>query len=264
MSVPDEVLMAYADGELSGAEHAAERAQVEAAMKADPEVARKVERHRAMRLRMNATFDRVLDEPVPDRLIAAVRKTPAGKVTDINRMRAKRVAAAPPPASDVPTRSARSLKWSHWGAAAASFVIGAIIAHFALTSSEANDPIVSRGGHLVAQAGLAAALSNQLASQQATSAPVQIGTTFKTKAGEYCRTFTLRENDPVGGLACLSGSTWNINTLARVSPSPGADGTYRQAGTAMPAAVRAAVEEQIVGDPLDSSGEAQARTSGWK
>jgi hypothetical protein len=264
MSVPDELLMAYADGELSGAERAAERAQVEAAMRADPEIARKVEKHRAMRRRMNATFDRVLDEPVPDRLIAAVRKTPAGKVTDINRMRAKRVATAPPPSSDIPTRTARSVKWSHWGAAAASFVIGAIVAHFALTSSAADGPIASRGGHLVAQAGLADALSNQLASQQATTAPVQIGTTFKTKAGEYCRTFTLRENEPVGGLACLSGSTWSINTLARVSPLPGADGTYRQAGTAMPAAVRAAVEEQIVGDPLDSSAEAQARTAGWK
>lgn len=32
----------------------------------------------------------------------------------------------------------------------------------------------------------------------------------------------------------------------------------------MPDAVRAAVEAQIVGDPLDSSGEAQAKNNSWK
>ena len=49
MSIPEELLMAYADGELDGAEHAAERAQVEAAMKADPAVARRVEGIKALR-----------------------------------------------------------------------------------------------------------------------------------------------------------------------------------------------------------------------
>jgi hypothetical protein len=32
----------------------------------------------------------------------------------------------------------------------------------------------------------------------------------------------------------------------------------------MPAPVLAAVESEIAGDPLDASGEAQARNSGWK
>jgi hypothetical protein len=32
----------------------------------------------------------------------------------------------------------------------------------------------------------------------------------------------------------------------------------------MPAAVRNEVEAQIVGEPLDSSAEAQAKNSGWK
>jgi len=32
----------------------------------------------------------------------------------------------------------------------------------------------------------------------------------------------------------------------------------------MPAAIRDAVEAQIVGDPLDSSAEAHAKDNGWK
>ena len=158
----------------------------------------------------------------------------------------------------------RGVRWSHWGAAAASFVIGVVVARFALVSPERGGPIVARGGQLVAQAGLAAALSNQLASAQAQDAAVRIGSSFKTKSGEYCRTFTLREGETLGGLACRSGDAWNVNTLARVTPSPGADGSYRQAGAEIPPAVLAAVEEQIVGDPLDASAEAQAKSNGWK
>jgi hypothetical protein len=260
MSIPDELLMAYADGELNDAAHAAERAQVEAAMKADTDIARRVEKHRALRGRLSASFDRVLEEPVPDRLIAAIRRAPAATtatVSDLSSARAAKAAAA--------GAAKPRAKWSgpQWGAMAASLVIGAIIGHVALQSPDAS-PIVARDGHLVAQAGLADALSNQLASTQTVNSPVQIGTSFKAKDGAYCRTFVLHEGDAVGGLACRAGKDWNVNTLARAEATPGADGGYRPAGSEMPDAVRAAVEAQIVGDPLDSSGEAQAKSSGWK
>jgi hypothetical protein len=39
---------------------------------------------------------------------------------------------------------------------------------------------------------------------------------------------------------------------------------YRPAGSEMPAAVRAAVEQQIAGEPLDAAGEAQAKKGYWK
>ena len=288
MSIPDEVLMAYADGELNDAEHAAERAQVEAAIKADAEVARRVEQHRALRARLNASFDRVLDEPVPDRLIAAIRRGPsagtsdngsrsplgtearpsadsaeseprrAASISDLSTARAAKAAAAAGAA-----KSRAQWSWPQWGAMAASLVVGAIIGHVALKSPELS-PIVARDGHLVAQANLADALSNQLASTQSANAPVQIGTSFKAKDGAYCRTFVLHGGEAVGGLACRAGKEWNVNTLARAEAAHGADGGYRPAGSEMPAAVRSAVEAQIVGDPLDSSGEAQAKNNGWK
>jgi hypothetical protein len=327
--ITEELLMAYADGELDGAEHATDRARIEAAMRADPEIVRRVEKHRAMRRELGATFDHVLDEPVPDRLIAAIRRGPAksegasaqggtgapaagtagggavrdgGSHTDSSRGSVQprapgdRASGTPPAAlppgasssaetAESPTRraalisdlsaaraakaetSARAAKarawgWPQWGAMAASLVVGAIIGHVALQSPELGS-IASRGGHLVAQGGLADALSNQLASTQRTNAPVQIGTSFKSKDGAYCRTFVLHEGDPVGGLACRAGDAWNVHTLARAETTPGSDGGYRPAGSDMPAAVRDAVEAQIVGDPLDSDGEAQAKNSGW-
>jgi hypothetical protein len=355
--------MAYADGELDGAEHAADRARIEAAMRADPEVVRRIESHRALRRQLGATFDRVLDEPVPDRLIAAVRRasaradgdsgTPAAtdaadaRATGVGATREERGTGAQAPTRDSAgrgeprlegsrsrpadethaaerantsgetrttyegrgapsaarapgasigdnpaepsTRSAisvtdlsaaraakaeaaeRSAKsrtsWGlpQWAALAASLILGAIIGHLALKSPELS-PIASKNGHLVAQGNLADALSNQLASTQSTTAPVQIGTTFKAKSGTYCRTFVLHEGegDSLGGLACRADNEWNVNTLARADTSPGDDGGYRPAGSEMPAAVLNAVEGQIVGDPLDSSAEAHAKGSGWK
>lgn len=262
MSIPEERLMAYADGELDGAEHAAERAQIEAAMKADAAVANRVEKHRALRRQIGGAFSAVLDEPVPDRLLAAVRTTPASvaaSVTDLGSVRAARSAQA---AASTERRRA-AWGWTQWGAMAASLVFGAIIGRVALRSPEAG-PIATNNGRLVAQAELDLALSSQLASEQVAAAPVHIGVSFKTKAGEYCRTFVVQQGDTLSGLACRDGSAWNVHTLARTEARTGGDGGYQQAGTELPAAVRAAVEDQIEGEPLDAAAEAQARTNGWK
>ena len=262
--LPEELLMAYADGELNAPDKAAERAQVEAAMKTNPDVARRVEEHKALRAKLSGTFDRVLSEPVPDRLLTAVRSTPRKQatVTDLSQARAAR-ADSTASAQDTLGNTRSVWSWPQWGAMAASLIIGAVVGHVALKSPELG-PIASRDGHLVAQAGLAEALSTQLASTQSAMAPVQIGTSFKSKSGDYCRTFVVREGDAVGGLACHNGDMWNVRTLARVDATGEATGGFRTAASEMPAAVRTAVEEQIVGDPLDSGGEAQALKQHWK
>ena len=71
-------LMAYADGELDPVE----RAQVEAAIGGDPSLARRVEKHRALRSKVSSAFNSVLDEPVPERLLNAVRGAPAAARDD--------------------------------------------------------------------------------------------------------------------------------------------------------------------------------------
>src|SRR5688572_6752301 len=98
MKFPPETLMAYADGELD----ADTRRAIEAEMAVDPQVAQEVERHRALRAQVGGAFAGVLDEPMPDRLLRAAKKSPAS------------TSEQPP----------RRWSWPEWTSIAASLLIG--------------------------------------------------------------------------------------------------------------------------------------------
>jgi anti-sigma factor RsiW len=272
MSIPDETLMAYADGELEPAQ----RAEVEAALVADSKLAERVEQHRALRRKLNAAFDPVLLETVPDAMIAkihapAAAATPSGAaapgatITDLRRVRAARAAEAKEAAAFARRAETPSRPWTwfEWTAVAASIALGAVIAHLALNSAETSR-IGIESGQLVAQADLAEALSTQLVIDQAADAPVQIGVSFKSKSGDTCRTFTVKEQSVIGGLACRQGNEWRVQMLADAPAGANTPGGYKPAGGSLPAAVLAAVEQQIEGEALDASGEAEARARSWQ
>ncbi len=271
MTIPDETLMAYADGELEPAQ----RAEVEAAIAADPQLATRVAQHRALRRKLNAAFDPVLLETIPNSLIASARATPAvmsgaanehaATVTDLRRVRAARAAEAKEAAASArrAETTRRPWTWFEWGAMAASVAAGAVIAHLVLKSPDASR-IGTQQGQIVAQADLSQALTTQLASDQPASAPVQIGVSFKSKSGDTCRTFTVKEQSVLGGLACRAGDAWHVQVLANVPSGANAQGGYKPAGSGMPAAVLAAVEQEIDGEPLDAVGESAARARGWR
>ena len=74
--IPDDLLAAYVDGELDEAE----RLRVEQAIARDARLAQRVAQQRALRGRMRNAFERVLHEPVPQRLVNAARlKPPAAR-----------------------------------------------------------------------------------------------------------------------------------------------------------------------------------------
>jgi hypothetical protein len=244
MTFSEETLMAYADNELD----AQTRSAVEAAMATDPEIARRVARHKALRGRLRMAFDRILDEPPPQRLIDAARGVPAvrreGNVIPLRRKA--------PPRRAVP----------QWMALAASLVLGVLIGQGLLRIAGAPGPISSRDGKLLANGVLAQALSEQLVSTQKDDQPVRIGVSFKSKDGDYCRTFSLRESTTLAGVACRENDTWQVQALAQgEAPAPG--GTYRQAGSAMPRSITQAVDDMIAGDPLDARAENLAREKNW-
>jgi hypothetical protein len=244
MGFSDEILMAYADGELPPAQ----RAAVEQAMAADPDVARRVAEHQALRARLRATYEPVLDEQIPERLLEAVRARPgaeAGNVVPLRRGRER----------------LRPSLWQ-WTAIAASLLIGAIIGQFAFRPS-AVGPLATQDGQLLARGTLADALSHQLASTQSPQAPVQMGVSYLAKDGEYCRTFTLRERGSLAGLACRSSRDWHVQMLVQSTPEPTAATRYRRAASSLPNAILQAVEAQISGEPLDAREEAAARGRGW-
>jgi len=244
MTLSDEVLMAYADGELD----IQTREQVEEAITKDPEIARRVASHKALRDALRSSFDPVLDEPVPDRLVAAAR------------------ASSPAPSYPrvVPLRrhSAAARSWPKWAAIAASFVLGALVLQFG-SNLHISGSITERDGQLLASGALEQALSNQLTKNQPARAPVQIGVSFRSKDGNYCRTFQLRQATSLAGLACREENKWRVEILARADASPAGNPEYRPAGSALPSSVIQAVNETIAGDPLDADAEGDARKRQW-
>ena len=246
MTFSEEVLMAYADGELD----APTRAAVDAAMASDPEIARRIARHEALRSRVHSAFNKVLDEPVPARVLSVVRnERPAPLTSNVTPLRARQV---------------RPWKWQQWTAVAASLIVGVIAGRLTLMHEGSAGPVMTRGDRLLAAGTLAAALSDQLASGQSAADPVRIGVSFRAKSGEYCRTFALRGAAGLAGLACRAQDGWQLGVLARAESPNGSAGTYRQAASSMPAAVVAAVGERMAGEPLDQHAEAAARERHWQ
>jgi hypothetical protein len=235
MKFSQEMLMAYADGELD----AATRSAIEAEMAVDPQVAAEVERQRALRTEVGAAFAGVLDEPVPDRLTRAATRAKA------------------------PTQP-RQWAWPEWTSIAASLLIG-VLAGRALLPSAGVEPngIIASGsdGHIIASGQLALALSEQLSSEDGSG--VDIGLTFRNKSGEYCRTFGTRVGTDVTGFACREAEAWRVDMLSTAPPTP-AGGGYRMATTQLPAPIVQAIAERMQGEALDADEEAMARQRRWQ
>lgn len=248
MTFPDEVLMAYADGELD----ARTRAAVEAAMASDPDIAHRIAQHKALRGRVHSAFNRVVDEPVPAHILTVVR--------------GKKPAAGPRKDNVVPLRRrpTRQWTWPQWTAIAASLIVGVIGGRLTFVGSRAQVPIVMRDGQIMAAGALAVALSDRLAANQPAAGAVRLGVSFRSKSGGYCRTFTLRQPAALGGLACRAADGWQVSVLARAQSPGGEPGAYRQAASPMPPAVIAAVSDRIAGEPLGAQAEAAARARHWQ
>jgi hypothetical protein len=244
MNLSDEIIMAYADGELG--EPA--RSQVERAVRLDPLLAARVAQHKAMRARVSTAFASIVNEAVPPRMHPGAV---TGKVVHLNAVRAAR---------QQQTRERARWAWPHWGALAASLAVGVlagVLGYWGL-QGDAQIMAVGKGGTLVARGPLADALSQQLASAATPGASVRIGVSFAAKDGSYCRSFAMGSS---AGLACMQGGQWAIPVLEEGSASP--PGAYRQAGSEVPAAVLEAIDQRIQGAALGVDDERAMRRRGW-
>ena len=232
MKFSQEILMAYADGELD----AETRRAVEAEMAVDPQVAQEIERHRALRTDVGQAFAGVLTEQVPDRLLRTATKTTA------------------------PAR--RQWSWPEWTSIAASLVLG-VLAGRALVPAEGERGLIVTGvdGRVIAGGALAQALSEQLSSEDDSS--IEIGLTFRAKSGEYCRTFGAHAATPVVGFACRDAEVWRVDMLS-TAPDAQSSGDYRMASTQLPPPVVQAIADRMQGEALDADEEAIARQRRWR
>jgi hypothetical protein len=252
MTISDETLMAYADGELD----AAARAAVESAMREDPQIEKRIAAHRTLRRKVQAAYSAELSEAIPERLLTAASGAASTQGSNVVNLQAARTAMergksrAPPPP-----------QWRTAGTIAASLIAGVGLGFFMWGHTES--PLMrSAGGALVARGQLAKALSNQLAADQSRSSAVQIGVSFRAKSGDYCRTFALSGAVSPSGLACRHGDQWQVQALTQ-EPGTVGGSDYRTAGSAMSVTILKSVEEQISGEPLDQAGERAARQRGW-
>lgn len=262
MTISEETLMAFADGEADEAT----RAAVERAMREDPQISQRVERHRALRRRLQAGFAAELTEPVPERLLAMLRApaTAAGSnVVSLQdaqaaRARAARSRTARPLGSGENARG--SAFWRTAPSIAAGVLLGLGIGYGVWR--QAGLPI-GRGaaGALIANGVLDGALSNQLTGEPGSGNAVRIGLSYMAKSGEYCRSFTLAAA-PASGIACRHAGQWQIQALTQDSGAR--SDAYRPAATALSPLILKMIEEQIRGEPLDATAESSARQHRWQ
>jgi hypothetical protein len=236
MTFSDEVLMAYARGQLDEPL----RGEVERATRADPALAARLARHRAMRAHAYHTYGAFLDEqPMPSRVAVS------GKVVQLDAVRAARNQQAQ---QSAPATTRWS--WRQWAVLAAALSIGALEGVFAYSLMQGESGLAAvepKGGALVAQGALAQALSRQLSGSEG---KVLIGESFLSKEGSYCRSFIM---GGAGGLACKGRERWHIAVVAETSPAGG-----------VPRAVRDVIAQRIDGAALDEAGERAMLAQGWR
>jgi hypothetical protein len=249
--IDDDTLQAYVDGELD----APSAAQIDAALAHDAVLARRVQQARELRAQLRAAFDPVLDEPVPARLSALLQPPSAQAATSA----APRV--LPVDGRGIGTTRRRATRrWFVPGAALAASV--ALLAVGLWWWQPGGDLIRTQGGQSFAAGALTHALDETLASEPKAHAPVAIGLSFRGSDGRICRTFVLRTPPARAGLACHSDAGWALPVLSAVAPPEG--GELRQAASALPPAVQAAVDARLRGNVFDAQQERAARDAGWR
>jgi anti-sigma factor RsiW len=248
MSPTREELSAYMDGELAPSE----MAKVAVHIESSPDLKRYVRDQERLRESLHAAFASLMDEPVPERLLRAAAKTPISF-----RLRLKEWLSKP--------GAAHSGTVLRFAVPATALALGLFLGiGVERRSVQSSDFVAAPAtGTVVAQADLARALNEQLASEPASKGP-RIGVSFRSKAGENCRTFELvGPATSADGVACRHAGEWQVGTLVSGAKS-GSATTYALAGSEMPDAVRNAVAAEISGEPFDSVAERRARDRGWR
>ena len=239
MTITDQELQAYVDGELAPDD----AARVEAAMAGDVLLAARVEREKRLRDTLRRAYAPVLGEPVPARL-HAVLDAPAARanagVTDIADRRRPR---------------------PRWRAPVLAIAASIAAIAMALWLRAPGGDVASRGADLVARGELERGLDRALASVPDAEANVRIGLTFRDASGRVCRTFATRATS-MAGLACRDGQDWSLQVLSRVDA--GEAGALRQASSGMTPEIQAAVDARMQGEAFDAEQERDALARGWR
>lgn len=253
MTVPDEEVFAFVDGELPPEA----MARIEAAMATDPQLALRVETQRSLRRLLSGPHAGAARRAASEASVSPPSTKPAPKPAEViafpgpqAKTKDKTAKAKPKPREPKAPRPAGTGGAPSWIAMTACLLVGLGVGRFAapppVTLSGVDDAPPLATGPLVQ--ALAGATTGQGAG------PVRIALTFKTRDGVYCRAYQATGPAPSAGVACREASGWTVRMVAPAGP----------AGSGVPTAVMAAANGMIVGQPLDAASETKARAAGWK
>lgn len=236
MNITEEQIAAFADGELEGAE----RAAVEAAIAADPSLAKQVERHRELKARLAGHFAPIADAPVPEHLAALLRpaEPDMDKGAEVVSFAAERQKRGLAPMV------------RRWGAVAGPALAASLV--LAIWQPWQGSPPQGYAG-----TQLAAALDTQLAGATPADGDTRILLSFERQGGGLCRAW--RGSDD-GGIACRDDTGWKIERQFALGKAQ--TGEFRQAGSE--ADLLAAAQEMAEGAALDAEAERAAKARGWQ
>lgn len=247
--IDDNTLQAYVDGELD----AARTAHIDAALAHDDLLASRVQRARELRARLMAAFDPVLAEPVPAHLVALLQEKSSHAVL-----------RAAPPAKLVRNHGSggdRHRVRRRWFVPAAAVAASIAVLTVAVWWHGSGDLLRVQDGQQFAAGALSHALDQALASEPDPRAAVSIGLTFRRADGHICRTFVAHAKPAMVGLACHEHAGWSLPALSTADESEVGD--LRQAASALPSEVQAAVDARLRGDAFNAQQERAARDAGW-
>lgn len=236
MNITDELLAAYADGELEGAEEA----RVAAAVAADPALAAKIEAHHALKSRLVTHYAPLAEQAVPPHFAALL--SGAQDNDEHNSAEVISFAAA---------RQKRGLlpMLRRWGpiagpALAASLML-AVFQPWKGTPEGYADP------------ALATVLDTQLAANNPAGAGTRILLSFERESGGLCRAWRAETE---GGIACRDNTGWKIEQQFALGGAQSSE--FRQAGSETD--LLAAAQDMAAGGALDAAQEQAARDRNWQ
>lgn len=247
---PDEMLMRFADGELD----ADEMAVIENAMATDDELVARVAMFIETKAEAQAALKPLLDEPVPEKLKAAVESMVAAKRAE--RAEEKPAATVLPFEARKAATKPPARQWTlPLAASLAAAVIGGVVGYWAGTGAPEQGGLSVAG---VVDAPLGEALATVPAGDEvalASSGRFRAIATFRDDAENVCREFEVDAPDrsTVVSVACHADDAWRVDFVVA---APADAGGYAPASSTE--ALDAYLQAIQASDPLSSEDEAKA------
>lgn len=268
--ISDELLMAYADGELSSAE----RHHVRAMADRSPALRQRLQDWERSSLLLSRLYNRPMTEPIPDRLLDTVLRAPLRqKIAPVPARRAGMRWMA----HHLQTLAVGSSSWRMSAALSCGLLAGIAIGWGLLgdrwRQGHAPDVALVKDGRLIASSALANGLEMIASGRRVALLPKRTDVvlkpvfTFESRGGGFCRQYELQlEVDmKFSGVACREhDGQWRLEVHAPVIGRTNRSGKVTVAGDSTAPAVEGAVDRMISGELLDAEAEARIVSNAWR